>query len=260
MKAIILSAAAKGGILKSTLAGVMYELSKISQNRTTLIDCDSSNSTSSTIYREAEFIDLRAPKVAGSLARLAEREADIVVVDVGARDEEIIRHHFPVLREVAAGVGARIVCLRAINLSIEVHTQIREWLDHYCDPGTEGLSKALLFRSLACGRTADDFAARWNSYKWVQRAIDDGRAVQVDLEDMGAVYAENLPFVQTPLGDIVSGNFRGATAEMTAEARERYLERCRAIYDADARAHLGLWMRDARRRTLAALKTLGVEL
>lgn len=266
MKALFGAIENKGGSAKTTTTMVAVEALLSKSKKVVIVDSDTANSSTKSMYPEAEFIDLQSPKVAGSLVRLFQRDdVDFVVMDCGARDEIIIRNHFPMMREAALEAKAKIVALRPVTLGVANHRNIEGWVagltgadgkraGGLCDPE---LSRAILFRSLACGRDEIAFSRRWDGYGWKSQALKDGRCVEVDTTDLGAEYAENLTFTAARLPEIVSGKFNPEA--YPESVRQKYLDQCNAIYDADARVHVGLWLKQNIAAFLIACEKLGIK-
>jgi len=171
------------------------------------------------------------------------------VMDVGAGAEATIRRNFAYMLDAAKDTHAKIVALRPVNLNVAVHANVKTWTTNYCDGK---VSYALLARSVACGRDEDAFRRRWGKYSWKETAIAGGAVREVLLSDLGAEYAENLQTVQTPLNDIVAGNFRASGNN------EAYRLFCEEVYDRDARLHIAIWLRENGKRVLDALADFGI--
>lgn len=252
MKALIMAVEGKGGVSKSLSTGLAIEMLRERGASVSIVDADATNSSTLSLYPEGRFLDLSSAKVAGALVGLFEDPADFVVVDVGARDEATIKKNFAYMREAAKKARARIVALRPVNLNVAVHANIRAWLTDHCDGE---ISFAVMLRSVACGRDEDAFGRRWAGYGWKALAIKAGRAREILLTDLGAEYAENLQTIQTPLSAIVAGEFR---APEGAEG-DAYRAFCEAVYDRDARLHIGIWLKENGGRLIAALQELGIK-
>jgi hypothetical protein len=150
--------------------------------------------------------------------------------------------------ETAAQTKCQIVVLRPITLDVSVHKNATEFAKDYCPEGV----KIVFLRSVACGRSSDAFKRRWDKYENKNKLVASGAAFEMDLEDLGAEYAENLSFVKKPLRDVVAGRFDHLSAKSQLEAKE--------IYDADARAHIALWLKAHEAKFAEALRALGVKL
>ena len=105
---------------------------------------------------------------------------------------------------------------------------------------------------VACGRSITDFDIVWTDLELHKKFLQLPNVAEFPLEDLGAVYAENMTLARCPLRDIVAGHFN-----IDPKAPPIIRERLEKIYDRAARIHIAKWLQIHEARCLEALIKVG---
>ena len=241
--AIILFLDGKGGVYKSGAAGVTISLLRFQLLLSVIIfDFDSTNSTTAAIFDDAVYCNLMSDKARGGFHDMLTYDVDVVVADIGARDEARVKDFLPAFMAEAQAQGTEVIVFRPITLANQVQANALDFAMRFQPMGV----RIVFARCLIGGRTAIDYARRWDVLDDHLTAVEKG-AQDVDFTDVGAIYGDNQMLVRRPWADIVQGNF----GEIDAETREEVEE----IFDRHARMHIGIWLRENMSAFHTAIKT-----
>lgn len=211
-----------------------------------MLDCDGSNSSTTSVFPNATFCDLSRPQGVGPLLTAVEDIAtgvtDMAVVDCGARDEGKVHKLLPVLTAAAARRRVKIVFVRPVTTSHFVQANVADFI-----PIAQKFAIALVLAEVeAMGRDAADFA-EWRATKTRARAVEYGAAFV--LPDFGALLADNASSFSLSLSAVARGDFSAVGPD--------YDEPAKRIFNRDTRAFvagaLAIACEDARKAISEAM-------
>ena len=192
-------------------------------------------------------------KAAGDLAAAvldtADSGVDLMIVDTGARDEARINRAFDEILKASAETGGHIVVMRPINLNLAVHNNALKFAEKFA---TNGSVSVVFVLSVACGRSIEAFDLVWKELDQRKKFIELPNVAEFLLEDLGAVFAENMSLARCPLREIAAGRFNiapNAPADIPA--------RLQKIYDRAARIHIATWLKVHEERCAKSLVKVG---
>jgi len=246
---------AKGGICKSLVSELLSSAAVGAGLKVARADTDTSNSSFKTIYPDATFIVVAENNVkaggdlAAAILDASDSGADLFVVDTGARDEARIVQNFDQILKASAEIGGRVVVMRPVNLNLAVHNNALKFTQRFAPDGSVSV---IFVPSVACGRSITDFDIVWTDLELHKTFLQLPNVAEFLLEDLGAVYAENMTLARCPLRDIVSGDFN-----IDPKAPPIIRERLEKIYDRAARRHIANWLQIHEKRCLDALIKVG---
>ena len=149
---------------------------------------------------------------------------------------------FDEILKASAEIGGRVVVMRPINLNLAVHNNALKFAKDFA---MDGRVSVIFVPSVACGRSLADFDLVWKKLELREKLIELPNVDQFYLEDLGAVFAENMSLARCPLRDIVEGRFN-----IAPDAPSFVRERLETIYDRAARIHIANGCRSTRRAAL----------
>ena len=97
-----------------------------------------------------------------------------------------------------------MVVMRPVNLNLAVHNNALKFTQRFAPDGSVSV---IFVPSVACGRSLTDFDIVWTHLELRKKFLQLPNVAEFLLEDLGAVYAENMTLARCPLRDIVAGHF-----------------------------------------------------
>lgn len=154
--------------------------------------------------------DLRDVTSEGSIAQVVELYGagytGNVVIDLGARDEELFCRHVGWFAEGLKAKGAKFCVLRPLTLNIYTAGGAVDFAVRF-----PKIPQVLLL-NLGQGRQRKDFEMWDRSANREQ--VMRGLTVEMELKDFSPILADNATAFQLSLGDIIAGNFGGVDKEV----------------------------------------------
>ena len=251
----IISMDNKGGVGKTLVSELVSSTAAGLGLKVARRDTDTANSSFATIYPDAKRLRIEETnvKAAGELAAAvldaADSKVDLLQIDTGARDEARIVRAFDEILKASAEIGGRVVVMRPINLNLAVHNNALKFAKNFA---MDGRVSVIFVPSVACGRSLADFDLVWKKLELREKLIELPNVDQFYLEDLGAVFAENMSLARCPLRDIVAGRFN-----IAPDAPSYVRERLETIYDRAARIHIAKWLQVHEARCADALANVG---
>jgi hypothetical protein len=230
---MILVVEGKGGTGKSLIAQVCAAMIRDQKqhSRLLMVDTDSTNSSTKSIEADAEFAEFGKDEIRGVfvnvIAGLRSRTYDNVVVDTGARDEKHVIKILPWLSKALSDIGADLIVVRPITLSSQVQRNAVAFV-----LSTRQLAlKTIFVRNLGQGREPEEFEY-WHSTKARAEALAAG-AVECEMPDAGAHFADEAGGFGLSLADVALGNFSKAGEDADAASR---------AFNKNDQAWLSIWL------------------
>lgn len=224
-KLLICVVDAKGGSGKSFFTQIFVEtLRNDEECRVYILDGDTSNSDTISIFQDAKLVSMGEPEAFGKFAlaikRMENGEADHVVFDAGARDEHLLEQMMPRIVQALKKIGATLVVVRPINLSSHTH--------HNASNFTQGFARennvpTILCRSLAFADRASDFD-HWDKSQTRTDALAAG-AIELIFSNLGRRWSTEAAGFGLSLAEVAQGNFtKLGDAQDILDAEEIFTE------------------------------------
>jgi len=208
----------KGGVGKSIDCMTFHHALSADGSRVAVLETDTTNSTMYSVgLASGDPISTRDETMLGGLlegvARIADGEANHVVLDAGARDEAYLMPLLPKLAQRLQQVGGKLVVVRPLTTSHFVLSNAAE-----CANTLKGSGISLIYSvGLWGGRTMKDYQG-WIDSEDRQAALAAG-AVEIAVNSIGTVVADNMVGFGLSIMDVADGNF-GKAGENEHVARK----------------------------------------
>lgn len=230
-KKVLTVGGGKGGIGKSLGAGTSVAALLAKDIKVTARETDTTNSSLRQMgLCDHEPWDLKDAAAQGGMAGLIDLFADgydgNVVIDLGARDEEIFLDYVDWFQEQLSNHGAQLIWLRPITLNIYTAEGAVEFADRF------PTIPQIVLLNLGQGRKRRDFEL-WDASEPRQKVLK-GLAVEMDFEDFSTIIADTASSLGLSFGAIVDGDFT-----QVDEAMRPFAE---AVYTAERRRFVKLYL------------------
>jgi hypothetical protein len=208
----------KGGVAKSFNTIIFHHVLAADGSKVGVLETDTTNSTMYSVgLASGDPISTRDETMLGGLmegvAMIASGEAKHVVIDAGARDEAYLMPLLPKLQQRLRQINAHLVVVRPLTTSHFVLSNAAE-----CANTLNGTGISLIYSiGLWGGRTRKDYQG-WIQSDDRQAALDAG-AVEVEVNSIGTVVADNMVGFGLSIMDVADQNFAKA-GEYEAAARK----------------------------------------
>ena len=248
MKAAIFTVEGKGGVGKSTCAGLAVEAVGQDCKRSVIsVYVDTTNSTMASMYNHVEMIDTSEEEAAGRIAAVLSTSSDFMVMDMGARSEStFVNKILPRLWRNRKRLDVEIVVLRPITTSGFVQANAVSFVMNATNFGV----KTVLVRNASQGRTADHFSD-WDKSPGRKVALELG-AREMVLSDAGVRWGDEVPAYGLTFSAAAKGDF--------SRVEPKYLPSVERLFTPGVQAHLGFWVEENAERLLKVLRELGIKL
>lgn len=239
----------KGGIGKSFAAWSTIAAMRAYNIEVEARETDTTNSSlgQSGLCTEPPW-DLRDPTSQGSIASVVtmyeQGYSGNVVIDLGARDEELFADHLEWFDDLLKGQGVRFYALRPLTLNGYTSLGAREFAQRF-----PGIPQILLL-NLGQGRKRKDFSLWDNSD--LRKDILQGMAVEIELDEFSPILADNAASLGLTPSDIVAGDFSNVPEPMRAFAA--------SVFTRDRQKFVELYLDRHYRRLVKALEALEISL
>lgn len=197
----------KGGVGKSKMAEICHYALANPAGGTRKVyvgETDNANKTMNMTVG-AEFIDLDAVEWTGHLEdigdRMAAGEFDHAVLDLGARDEAVVKKFLPEFVNILTHLGIRLVVVRPITLS----TFVQNNASRFCSKTKTDEIGVVMVRNLSQGRE-EKYFADWMKTETRAAMIARG-AIEIDMEDAGPRWSDEAIGFRLTFSDIAFGRF-----------------------------------------------------
>ncbi len=206
-KLLICVVDAKGGSGKSFFTQIFVEAARSDgECRVYILDGDTSNSDTITIFRDAKLVSMSKPEAFGKFAlaikKMEHGEVDHVIFDAGARDEHLLEQMMPRIVRALQKIGATLLVVRPINLSSHTHQNASNFTQGFA---RENNVPTLLCRSLAFAQDPSDFN-HWEYSQTRKDALDAG-AVELIFTNLGRRWPTEAGGFGLSLADVGRGDF-----------------------------------------------------
>ena len=209
----------KGGVGKSTLSGIVAATATGQGLRIRFADSDMSNSSTAQVQPDTYPVDLREDEASGTilviLAEIANGTFEVGIWDTGAREEPLVRKTLEKIRSTAAQLGVALVIFRPITTNHFVQDNAID-----CIPFAKKNGFGVVYATiLAQGRREKDMMG-WRISKARSEASE--YAVEIDIESMGAVIADNASSFSMSFSDVALGRFDNVPERYRERAKEKF--------------------------------------
>jgi hypothetical protein len=233
----------KGGVGKSLNCMTFHHALSADGSRVAVLETDTTNSTMYSVgLAGGDPISTRDETMLGGLlegvARIADGEADHVVLDAGARDEAYLMPLLPKLAHRLRQIDGHLVVIRPLTTSHFVLSNAAE-----SAKTLKGSGISLIYSvGLWGGRTHKDYQG-WFDSDERQAALVAG-AVEIEVNSIGTVVADNMVGFGLSIMDVADQNF--------AKAGE-YEQAARKMFTRPMILHVNEWLDEHVTRVRAGL-------
>lgn len=234
----------KGGVGKSVTADAAHYCFASSGYVVRDIETDTTNSTMSTVRADVLLADTAEAGWRSAVnvlitEKLEGTSLDVIIMDVGARDEVHVRAELEFFVETMARVGGQVLVIRPVTTSSFAQ---RNAID-FAMTTAHGLIATVFMQIRAQGRKEHHFA-RWSKTQSLAEAKHAG-ACDTWIDDLGVEIADEAVGLGLSFGDIAEKNFAKA-GEEADEARE--------YFDARKVDWVQSWLKDQKKRWLPVFR------